>query len=428
MKIGIVTQYYPPNILGGSHISIFNIAKGLSINGHQVEIFTSEIMMNKHEEKKYQLKNVKINRLFSKEYSNGILQTLSKQKEMITKLRLFLAKEKKQFDILYSYGMDTIPAVVECKQFSKKTAASVNGSWVSSPYYHVNYKGEETLNCSGCYFWKDTFMRIFHKNPPGSGGNKWMKILLSPAIRISFKKRQKYIKQIDVILPVSHKLKEIVANCGVPKNKIFVCHALFENQEKVDWDIYKQLNIPRNKKIMLYAGRFLSIKGCKEILESIPGVIAKHKDAHFVFLGAGKEGEEAFNKVIKLGLEKHVTFTKDFVNSQILSQAFKQSFLSLYPVLCFDALPRTPTESFIEGTPVIATTMGGLQELILDKQTGLIVRPGNYSDISKAINLAIKDKKLYDKMSKGAIEFSKKMFIEKGIKKYISTFEWALKN
>jgi len=417
MKIGIVTQYYPPNILGGSHISVFNVAKGLAVNGHSVEIFTSKTDKIK-EINKFKLKGVKVHPIFDKEYSFGILAAVKKERHMIAKFKKFLKKGYQKFDILYSYGMDTIPAVLNCKKCAEKIAASVNGSWATCPYYHINYKGEECLNCDAKKFWYCTFKRIFRKNPAGSGSNKWIKILLSPIIFYMYRKRLKALKRIDIILPISYKLKKILINKGINKDKLFVCYNLFEQIRPANWSIFKEFDIPKHKKIILFAGRVEKIKGCHTIIEAIPKIIQSNKSVHFLFLGHCHE-KELKRAVKNLNIAQYVTFG-GFVNSKKLAAAYKQAYLTVYPSMFFDPLPRTPTESFMQGTPVIGTDRGGCEELIKQKYNGLQISPGSSKELAKAISKLIKNKDLYRKLSGAAKKSSKKFLIEKGIHNYIN--------
>jgi len=423
MKIGIVTQYYPPNILGGSQISIFNIAKGLSMKGHSVEVFTSKSKDKTQNKKKFYLKNVTVYEIFKKEYSFGVVRTITKQKNMEKQLNEFLERKNKHFDVLYAYGMDTIPAVLKCKKHAKKIAASVNGSWATCPYYHIDYKGRESLNCSSLHYWYCTIQRIFRKNPVGSGTYKWIKIIFSPFIFFIYKKRLKMLKNMDIVMPISQKLKKILINMGINKEKLFVCHNLFEKViPDKEFSIFNKYNISEENKIILFAGRLQKIKGCHTIIKAIPEIIAENKKVHLLFLGKGTEEKELRKIAEELGVENYVTFG-GFLSIKQLAKAYKEAYVTVYPSIFFDPLPRTPTESFMQDTPVIGTNRGGCEELIKNGYNGLIISPDNSKELARSINRLLKDKKLSKKLSKNAIAFSKNFLIEKGIEDYINAFK-----
>ncbi|TDH56476.1 glycosyltransferase [Dankookia rubra] len=56
----------------------------------------------------------------------------------------------------------------------------------------------------------------------------------------------------------------------------------------------------------------------------------------------------------------------------------------IVPSICFEGFPRVIVEAFAKGTPVIASRMGAMAELIEEDYTGLFFRPGDGSDLASA--------------------------------------------
>jgi glycosyltransferase involved in cell wall biosynthesis len=58
----------------------------------------------------------------------------------------------------------------------------------------------------------------------------------------------------------------------------------------------------------------------------------------------------------------------------------------LMPSVWYETFGRTITEAFAAGTPVIASRMGAMQELVAHRETGLLFEPGSASALSRAVS------------------------------------------
>ena len=58
----------------------------------------------------------------------------------------------------------------------------------------------------------------------------------------------------------------------------------------------------------------------------------------------------------------------------------------IMPSIWYETFGRTTVEAFASGTPVIASNLGAMQELVVENRTGLLFEPGNAADLGKRIN------------------------------------------
>lgn len=68
--------------------------------------------------------------------------------------------------------------------------------------------------------------------------------------------------------------------------------------------------------------------------------------------------------------------------------AMKQARCLVFPSECYEGLPMTVIEAFACGTPVVASNMGAMQELIEDGRTGLHFTPGDAEDLASKVERA----------------------------------------
>jgi glycosyltransferase involved in cell wall biosynthesis len=61
-----------------------------------------------------------------------------------------------------------------------------------------------------------------------------------------------------------------------------------------------------------------------------------------------------------------------------------QAAMLVFPSLWYEGFPRTIVEAFARGTPVIASNLGSMTELIHPGRTGLLFEPGNVSQLASA--------------------------------------------
>ncbi|BAU44005.1 glycosyltransferase [Leptolyngbya sp. O-77] len=66
----------------------------------------------------------------------------------------------------------------------------------------------------------------------------------------------------------------------------------------------------------------------------------------------------------------------------------KAAFL-VFPSEWYEGLPRTIVETFAKGTPVIASKIGAIAELVDHGRTGLLFEPGNVEDLANQVRWAI---------------------------------------
>jgi glycosyltransferase involved in cell wall biosynthesis len=94
-----------------------------------------------------------------------------------------------------------------------------------------------------------------------------------------------------------------------------------------------------------------------------------------------------------------------------------------------ESLPTVIKEAFYLKIPVIATSVGGIPELIKDNETGLLTESENSQLLVKKINELLIDKSLQQKLSSNAYNFVISNFTWKKIlPKYIEFYENILKN
>ena len=108
--------------------------------------------------------------------------------------------------------------------------------------------------------------------------------------------------------------------------------------------------------------------------------------------GACRESLEAL--AARLGVEHRVTFAGERIDAPDLHAAFDVSVLASRS----EGLPLAALESLAAGTPLVATRVGGLPEL-LEGGAGLLVDPGDDEELAAAIGAVLTDPELHRRLA-----------------------------
>jgi len=161
-------------------------------------------------------------------------------------------------------------------------------------------------------------------------------------------------------------------------------------------EVYKSLNIPINKKIVLYVGRVAHEKGWDIFVNMSKEVESNNKDVIFIVCGDGSEKEHMKKLVIEYGLEDIFYFT-GFVSHKVIPCILSKADVLVMPSR-HEELGGTALEAVCAKTPVIASNVGGLKDIFVDKETAILVESENVSEFAYAVNTLLTDKFLRNKI------------------------------
>jgi glycogen synthase len=93
----------------------------------------------------------------------------------------------------------------------------------------------------------------------------------------------------------------------------------------------------------------------------------------------------------------------DWPHSHVMA-AFRRCLFAVLPSICLDACPTTVLEAMASGRPVVATTTGGIVDMITDEENGLLVPPGDDGKLTVAMGRLLNDADLRARFAAGAQE------------------------
>ena len=143
--------------------------------------------------------------------------------------------------------------------------------------------------------------------------------------------------------------------------------------------------------VIAFAGRLVHGKGPDYLIEAVAEMSSTRKVVLRI-AGDGPERPRLESLARRLGISRRVQFVG---LKQNMPAVWHGCDIAVVPSAEFiEACPMTPLEAMASGKPVIATRNGGLPELVVDGETGILVSPGDKHSLIKALDRYAGDKQL----------------------------------
>ena len=148
----------------------------------------------------------------------------------------------------------------------------------------------------------------------------------------------------------------------------------------------REFDIPDSCPLIAMIGNIYPTKGHLDFLRAA-AIIKRHfPEAHFVIVGERFESRRKYvaeveGEVRRLGLSERLTFTGFRGDIPAILSAID---ILVHPSLS-ESFGMVPAEALAAGKPVVATAVGGVKEIVIDNQTGILVPPRDPAAIAKGV-------------------------------------------
>ncbi len=165
-------------------------------------------------------------------------------------------------------------------------------------------------------------------------------------------------------------------------------------------DLHLSFGVPQDHFVVGCISRLLPLKGQDFLLHGFAALLRKLPQATLLLVGDGKFTDELKALVRELGIVEQVVFT----GFESRAREIIASLDVLVQPSKFDSFGRTIGEAMRLKTPVIATDVGGIREIIRPGENGLLVPYGDVEALAVALADLKTDQVLHSKLvAKGVI-------------------------
>jgi glycosyltransferase involved in cell wall biosynthesis len=411
MKILMINYRY--FVTGGPERYFFNIIDILKIRGHEVVEFSVKHSKNMHSNyESYFVSAIgRGDEVYFGEYNKSSIKDQVKglsrmiySFEVKRKLKMLIRDTRPDIAYILHYQNKMSPSVIDaCKDMGVPVVHRISDFGdVCSNYVFYNYKTKGV--CEKCLV-NTKLNAIKYRCVYNSYLYSFVKVCglyLQNVLRIN--------KKIDAFVIPSNFVKEKLKQGIIDENKIHVIptftkfdQKLFENSAKNIFD----------KPFALYAGRLVEEKGLLTLIKAF-------ESTNFQLKIAGITQNEYAQHLIKYVKDNNL-INIEFLGKKIfedLAFYYKNCLFTVVSSECYDNFPNTVIESYLFKKPVVATNIGSLAEMVVDKTTGFLFSYKNKEHLKEIIIHCFKNPDELEEMGENAYrklnrEYSENVHINK---------------
>lgn len=169
-----------------------------------------------------------------------------------------------------------------------------------------------------------------------------------------------------------------------------------------------------NKIVLFSIGRLVKRKGFDKVIEAMPAILKEIPNLVYAIAGTGPERENLELRIMNYELSNRVIFLGK------ISDEEKWAWFELADIFTmpsrqinddFEGFGIVYLEASLIGKPIVAGRSGGVEDAVLDNETGLLVNPESTEEIADAIIKLAKDEELRKKLGERGKERAIREFV-----------------
>lgn len=343
----IALENEPSSLLGGQELNLFEICSYLAKRGHQISL------------------------IYTKE--GNLVERYKEFAESIIQVKRYSAQRKNVIDLLKFAA--TLPGEIS-KVSAEQDSVVFCNEFSSVLWGHLlaSYRGIPLVE----YIQLPAYKFKFNWRPGLSGVSRF--------------------------IAVSNHTKSSWVDLGIPEDKISVVYNGANTKKFAPPEDYRlvreKLGLPQDANITLFVGRLNPSKGVEVLIKAFALAFQSQPNTRLLIAGtptlepsqdspeARIRYHESLKQLIRtLKIENAVQFLGHLSDTASLHQA---SDVTVVPSVWAEPFPRVALEALACGTPVLASRIGGLPELLSPQFENWLFEPGNERELADLL-LQVRD-------------------------------------
>ncbi len=200
------------------------------------------------------------------------------------------------------------------------------------------------------------------------------------------------LKRVDHVFTICQGLRGDIVARGIPADKVTVIpNAVdiesFEPGGQADEALKTRLGLA-GCTVLGFIGSFYAYEGLDLLLQALPAILAQRPEVRVLLVGGGPQDAALKAQAEALGLRDKVVFTGRVPHAEV-TRYYDLVDVLVYPRhsmrLTELVTPLKPLEAMAQGRILVASDVGGHQELIRDGETGLLFKAGSAEALAQAV-------------------------------------------
>jgi glycosyltransferase involved in cell wall biosynthesis len=231
------------------------------------------------------------------------------------------------------------------------------------------------------------------------------------------------LSEVDCVIANCEAIRNIVVAEGVPRSRTTVVHEGVDVDRVAKMeaaDVHGAFYLPHGAPIVGHVAPLVPQKGQRHLIDAAALVVREVPDARFVIVGEGEMREALEKQIREKHLERHV-FLAGFRSNPIeMTKGFDVFAMSSVTEGMCTAL----VDAMAAGKASVATTVGGIPEVMVDGETGYLVEPRDDKAMAEKLVKLLTDEPLRRLMGQAAERRARERFtVERMVDETIAVYE-----
>jgi glycosyltransferase involved in cell wall biosynthesis len=208
------------------------------------------------------------------------------------------------------------------------------------------------------------------------------------------------------LVAVSPQVRDDLVSLGVaPVEKFSVVRLGIELGERVQTQVggaaaRARLGIAQERFVVGWVGRMTGVKRTGDVLQSVARLRENGIDAALLLVGDGPDRERVEQRASELGIIRHCFF----LGYQEDVSGWYQAFDTLILPSANEGTPVVVIEALASGCPVVATSVGGVPDVVREGVDGFLVPAGDVEALAERLTRLAADPELRARMGEAGRE------------------------
>lgn len=211
-----------------------------------------------------------------------------------------------------------------------------------------------------------------------------------------------YLQYIDIIISLCRNTANSLEKAGIKRKKIRFLPPIIDGEKK---NLCSMKSRASSQRHLLYLGDLSETRGLSILIDALKLVVIEYPETKLLLainLPLNKylfEGNPIEKKISELKLSDNIVFigiVENIIDIMCQSDIFLAPYIDIESIADY---PISILEAMSVGTPVIATDVGAIPELIKSGTNGLLVHPGDAHEMANAITYLFSDEDQANEMA-----------------------------
>ncbi|MEK6988212.1 MAG: glycogen synthase, partial [Candidatus Thermoplasmatota archaeon] len=239
----------------------------------------------------------------------------------------------------------------------------------------------------------------------------WKREQLGSGYELSAWMEQEGLEDCDAVVAVSQEMKKDILRCyDIPASRVAVIHNGVDAGKYHPKDGSESVaKFGIRKPFVFFVGRLTRQKGVFNLVDAMDSVPA----GTTLVLATGKPDTAGIEKELRRAVRDmpNVVWIPEMLQDTDLVNLYNEAAVFACPSI-YEPFGIINLEAMACETPVVATRVGGIKEVVVDRETGFLVPPGDSAKLGRAIAKVLEEPDLARRMGK------------KGRRRVLQHFTW----